>query len=66
MTYTVQWTQYEVTEVEDWPDETTARERYTEIIADPDVTHAWIFDGPDQRAECIEEFVRPVPVAEGE
>lgn len=58
MTYTVQFSQFGVTDVEDFSTEDEARTRYAEVCADADTTQAWIFDGPSQNATALEQFTR--------
>ena len=60
MTITVQYTQYGVTEVEDYTSEVEAMARYVELCAERATTEAWVFDGPTQEAHAIEQYRRPV------
>jgi len=57
-THTVQFTQFGITEVEDFPSITSAQMRFEEVCSDGDTDLAWIFDGVGQNAAVIDQFVR--------
>lgn len=56
--FTVQRTQFGVTDVADFASEQEARERYSELCADRDTTEAWIFAGTEQGASALAQYVR--------
>lgn len=58
MTYTVQHTQFGFVLTDDFKSIDEAQTYYFDLIEDEDTTEAWLFDGPGQEAEAIEQYTR--------